>query len=160
MKKRGSYTEVYRERNRENQRIQVALKSEQERVQERVGVRENERERHRERGLTLRCCSFPGREECRPTCWKRDGVNLCLSTAFCWLQSFCTAQQDTAGVKAGSKHFMVSFHPSIVSPIHPFIVLSIHPFIVSSIHSLFRPSIPFQNWMGIRCANLEAIRTP
>lgn len=39
--------------------------------------------------LTFRRCNFPGREEWRPTCWKRDGLYLCLRDAFCSSQCFC-----------------------------------------------------------------------
>lgn len=45
--------------------------------------------------LAFRCCSFPGREEWRPTCWNRDGLYRRFSNAFFILHSFWRGQHNT-----------------------------------------------------------------
>ena len=44
------------------------------------------------KALTFRYWTFPGREEWRPTCWKREGLYLFLCKAFCCVQCFWMRQ--------------------------------------------------------------------
>lgn len=39
--------------------------------------------------LTFRFCIFPCRDECKPTCWNKDGLWVFFSLAFSALQSAC-----------------------------------------------------------------------
>lgn len=43
--------------------------------------------------ITLSFWIFPAREECVPTCWKRDGLKRMRRFAFCLSQCFCGTQR-------------------------------------------------------------------